>query len=349
MEEEQVMEDASMTIVDIAKIAGVGVATVSRVMNNHPDVHESTRAKVTEVIEQYNYIPNGSARNLKLVESNCIGILIKGVDNTFFTKIIATLEARVVSKGYAVLLQHVAFTEDEIIEATSFVKEKRLAGLVFLGGNLLHTEEKINRINCPSVFVTTTLLKCRPDAFSSVYVSDAKEAFNIVSHLAALGHRKIAFMTTDKDVSNHSMATLRLDGYKEALAKYNIAFDESKILCANEFSMKAGYESMRDALHNAYDFTALFAISDVLAVGAGKAMTDAGLRIPDDISLAGFDGQEVALYYNPSITTVSQPVVDMANKAADQLFKLMLGGRHRQYEFEGQLVEGASCAPPAHV
>ena len=335
------MSETNITIKDIAKLANVGISTVSRVMNNHPDVGEDTRKRVSEIIKQYNYVPNSSARNLKLAESNNIGILIKGVSNPFFSKMIATIEARIVKKGYAMVLQQVGSTEDEITKAESYVKEKRLAGIIFLGGSFSHTEDKIKHLNCPFVFVTSTLLHCGQSVFSSVYVNDTKESFRIVSHLIGLGHRKIAILAAE--LSNHSVAELRLDGYKQALTQFGVAFDENRVIYADEYSMKAGYGSMGRAIGGSYDFTAVFAISDLLAVGAAKALLDAGLRIPADISLVGFDGQEVAFYYEPTITTISQPVVQMANKAADQLFRLIRGGKHKQFVFDGLLVEGQSC------
>jgi len=336
------MYRGNITIKDIAELANVSVSTVSRVMNNHPDVSGKTRDRVSKIIGLYGYIPNASAQNLKIAESNNIGVLVKAAFSPFFTSMITIIEELLVNKGYSMVLIQVGITEDEITRAELLVKEKRLSGVVFLGGSFSHNEDKLARLECPFVFVTTTQFSCRSEAFSSVFVNDTKEAFKAVDHLVTLGHRKTAIIIVKTETL--SIIELRLNGYKQALAHHGIDFDESLVFTADNFSMKASYDVTRHAIKKARDFTAVFAISDVLAVGASKAFTDSGLKIPDDVSLVGFDGQDIAIYYDPAITTVSQPIEQMAHKAAEQLFKLMKAGKHRQFEFDGCLILGGSSA-----
>jgi LacI family transcriptional regulator len=335
------MQRNDITIKDIAELANVGVSTVSRVMHDHPDVSEKTRERVKKIISLYGYIPNASAQNLKIAESNNIGVLIKAAFSPFFSTMIDTIEAIIVKKGYSMVLMKVGISEDEIKKAELLVKEKRLSGVVFLGGSFSHTEEKLAKLGCPFVFVTTTQLSCRSEAFSSVYVNDTKEAYKAVEYLISLGHRKPAILLVKTEAL--SIIELRLNGYKQALEHHGIDFNENWIITAENFSMKASYDITKQAIERTLDCTAIFAISDVLAVGAIKALTDSGFTVPDDMSLIGFDGQDIAFYYDPTIATISQPVEQMAQKAAGQLFELIHGEKHRQIEFNGILIKGGSC------
>lgn len=335
------MHRNDITIKDIAELANVGVSTVSRVMNDHPEVSEKTRERVKKIISLYGYIPNASAQNLKIAESHNIGILIKAAFSPFFTTMIEIIEAYIVKQGYSMVLMKVGVSEDEIKRAEMLVKDKRLSGVIFLGGSFSHTEEKLTRLGCPFVFVTTTQLSCRSEAFSSVYVNDTKEAFKAVDYLISLGHNNPAILLVKTEAL--SIIELRLNGYKQALAHYSIDFDENRVITADNFSMKASYDVTKQAVEKSIDSTAIFAISDVLAVGAIKALTDSGFSVPEDMSVIGFDGQDIASYYNPTIATISQPIEQMAQKAAEQLFKLIRGEKHKQIEFNGELIKGGSC------
>ena len=123
-----------ITIKEVAKLCGVGVSTVSRAINNHPDINEETKQKVLETIQKYNYVPNNSARNLKRSDSNTIAVLIKGISNPFFSEIIQVFEREITKQKYSFVLQHVEEFEDEVDIAIQLEKEKRLKGIVFLGG-----------------------------------------------------------------------------------------------------------------------------------------------------------------------------------------------------------------------
>jgi len=330
-----------VTIKDVARFAGVGVSTVSRVINNHQDVNDETRKKVLETIETYKYTPNNSARSLKIVDTMNIGVLVKGISNTFYVKMLEVIEKEIVDKGYSVVLRHVSIDENELTKAAELAVENKVCGIIFLGGNYLSKENDVLRINVPFVFLTFTLFNCNYSMFSSVYINDVIESAKATKYLISLGHRHIAFLAAD--VYNYSIAALRLEGYKRALIESGIAFDEGLIIMADTFEIEAGYRTVIERLKAKRDFTAIFAISDILAIGACRGIMESGLSVPEDISVMGFDGQDISRYYNPSITTIKQPVVDMAEKSVAQLFELMDGGTNRQEIFEANLVEGESC------
>lgn len=144
----------SITIKDVARLCGVGVSTVSRAINNHPDINPETKEKIMQVISEHHYIPNNSARNLKRQDSKTVAILMKGIANPFFHEMIKILEYEVEKKKYSFLLHHVEEDEDEIDVAMELEKEKKLCGIVFLGGTVGHTEEKFRQLTTPFVLCT---------------------------------------------------------------------------------------------------------------------------------------------------------------------------------------------------
>ena len=142
------------TIKDIARICGVAVSTVSRAINNHPDINEETKNQIMQAIKDYNYIPNNSARNLKRSESNTIAVLIKGISNPFYNNMLKVFESEIHDKKYSFLLHRVEEHEDEIEIALLLEKEKRLKGIVFLGGYFSHSENKLDKMRVPFILST---------------------------------------------------------------------------------------------------------------------------------------------------------------------------------------------------
>jgi len=316
----------TITIKDIARLSGVGVSTVSRAMNNHPDINEETKAKIMEIIKEYNYVPNNSARNLKRSQSRTIAVLIKGISNPFFSKMITVFEGEVQKKKYSFILQQVKEQEDEIDVAIELIKEKRLKGIVFLGGFFTHSKEKLKQLNIPFVLSTISLTEKFEDAgYSTVAVDDVKESYKMVDYLCGIGHQKIAIIAASED--DESIGKLRLEGYEKALKKHQISWD-SKLICRmkpdiESYSMENGYAVTKELLESGKEFTALYAISDSVAIGACKAIFDAGGRVPEDYCVAGFDGLDIAYYYQPSITTIRQPVEEMARESIHILFDII--------------------------
>lgn len=337
-----------ITIKDIAKACGCGVSTVSRALNNHPDINEETRKKILEVVDELNFVPNNSARNLKITDSKTIAVLIKGIANPFFMKMIKVMEREIQKRKYSLILQHVEFDQDEVEVAIELEREKKLKGIVFLGGYFNHTKEKLDAIQVPFVISTVNMSEEYRGYYSSISVDDVKESCKMVNHLISLGHKKILLISADPE--DESIGKLRKEGYEKALRENGIEIDENLIIpmsCdADSYSMKAGYLTMKEALSRNLEFTAVFAVSDAVAIGACRALADAGKRIPQDISVAGFDGIDNAKYYTPSITTIRQPFEDMAKESIDLVFKHIdedenvQGPQYRL--FEGELIDGES-------
>lgn len=335
------------TIKDIARICGVAVSTVSRAINNHPDINEETKNQIMQAIKEYNYIPNNSARNLKRSESNTIAVLIKGISNPFFNNMLKVFENEIQRRKYSFLLHRVEEHQDEIDLALLLEKEKRLKGIVFLGGYFSHSEDKLNKLKVPFILSTGGIgEQINKEYYSYVTVDDVQESYKMVDYLCKLGHKRIAIIAAPSDDMN--IGKLRLDGYRKALEDNGISFDQGLVFCGKDsgteaFSMKYGYEVTKDLLRSGTDCTAIYAVSDSMAVGTCKAIFESGKSVPEDYSVAGYDGMDISFYYHPSITTIRQPVEEMAEETIRILFELIDGRiKHESKTFEAELVIGQS-------
>lgn len=329
-------EGNEITIKDIARICGVGVSTVSRAINNHPDINPSTKKAIMDTIAQYGYIPNNSARNLKRTDAKCIAILVKGLTNPFFAGMLRIVEEEVERRRYSLVLRHVEYSQDEVNVALELIKEKRLRGIIFLGGHFEHSADKLSKITIPFIIATAGCVPGRMsrNLYSSFTVDDEKEGYLMTKYLLEQGHKKIAILAAED--SNESVGRLRLSGYIRALKEYGIEVDDELICPMKDdieyYSMENGYVVTEELLKKRKDVTAIFAISDVLAIGACRAIKDMGKRIPQDIAVAGYDGIDMGKYYSPSITTVKQPVDEIARDSILLLFDIISGRQEHQHK-----------------
>ncbi len=338
-----------MTIKDIARMCGVGVSTVSRAINNHPDINPETKEKILSVIKENSYIPNNSARNLKRTDAKTIAVLVKGITNPFFNSMIKVMEEAIKQKRYSLVLRHVDFSEDEVDVALELIKEKRLRGIIFLGGHFSHSEEKLELLHVPFVLST---VGCPPgnmsrELYSSISVDDERESSRIVQYLIDQGHRDIAILSAETE--DASIGKLRLEGYINTLRANGIPVRDELIRSMKPdveyYSLENGYAVTKELLQEQIRCTAIFAISDMLAIGACRAIMETGKRVPQDYAVAGFDGIELGSYYTPSITTIRQPAEKLAEATVSLLFEMIAGGTtHRHLVYEGELLERESTS-----
>lgn len=335
-----------VTIRDIARICKVGVSTVSRAINNHPDINPETKKLILDTIREYNYIPNNSAQNLKRTKTNTIALVTKGVGNPLFAEMIETAQRHVRGKDYAFVLQQVEEEENEIEAAIRIAKERRPKGIIFMGGASQPDAELLRSLTVPYVFCTVD--SRIPDSLSGwgiVAIDNEAESHKIVDYLCQKGHKRIAILTAY--AHDTSIGKLRLDGYLRALKDHGIESDPALVAhmhgTGSIYTMQNGYERTKELLASGAKFTALYAISDTIAIGACKAIFDSGLRVPDDISVVGFDGLDLADYYHPSITTIQQPINEMALETSRMLFELIREKDLRlRHIFQAALKEGES-------
>lgn len=299
-----------------------------------------------QTIAEHNYVPNNSARNLKRTDARTIAVLVKGISNPLFNRMIKIFEEAAQKERYSLVLQHVDDRQDEVDVAIQLEKEKRLRGIVFLGGYFSHSEDKLKQISVPFVLSTIGLLEDEnKKKYASVSVDDVKESVKIVDYLISKGHKKIAILTSTED--DESIGRLRLEGYYRALKKHGIEVNPALVKYMNEevgsYMMENGYEMAKELLESGEEFTAVYAISDRMAVGACKAIFESGKSVPEDYSVIGFDGLDIAQFYNPSITTLRQPMEEMAEATIQTLLDLIRKkSKNRHVVFDGELVEAQS-------
>ncbi|GHU76998.1 LacI family transcriptional regulator [Spirochaetia bacterium] len=336
---------SNIGIKDIAQLAGVGISTVSRVINNSGPVSENTRNKVKDIINEHHFIPNNSARNLKSSQSKNIALLVKGIANPFFTRMIRVIEHEAALRGYLLLIQN-ADGADEMNMAIQEKQDRNLSGVIIIGGSYAYSDDLFRRLSIPCVLVTISAgRQVSRTLYSSVTINDEQEGYRATDYLISLGHRRIGFIyhTVQEPATP---LTLRYTGYLRALKEHNIPFDQKLIaakMAPGTSGFHDGFLAMKQLLDRNRDMTAVFAFADILAIGAAKAAYAAGLRIPDDISIIGFDGIEMAEYYQPSLDTIYQPAAEMALSGAEILFDMIRGNASRHLVFESVLLKRGSC------
>lgn len=333
----------NLNIKDIAKLAGVGVSTVSRVINQHSDVKDETRERVLEVIAKYNYIPNNSARNLKRSETMDVGILIKGMYNPFFAHMIESIEKKLSYAGYSAVIHYNIEATKDIDAAFEFIMEKKLKGIICLGGDFDQlTDKEIERLGVPLIMASTEIPELlNKNLFSSVIIDNEEAAKSATEFLIERGHRKIGIITSgDQDMS---VGTIRTRGYIKALEENKIEKNDNYFE-VGAYTFETGYEAMKRLLEKADDLTAVFAISDVMAIGAAKAIGEKGLNIPGDISIIGFDDIDYAAFFNPALTTIHQPVEEIAFATAEIMVGILDERQtHKHMVFPTEIIERSSC------
>lgn len=314
-----------MTIKDVAERCGVSVSTVSRVLNDHPDVSDAIRTKVMEVVQELHYVPNNSARDLVRPKSDAIGLVVRGVGNPFFTGVIRAIERSVTEAGYTLVLHQIQSGEDEIRAGALLARSRRLLGLILLGGCFDYTPEQIASLETPFVCCTYTnsFGTLRRDHYSSVSIDDQKEAYRAVRLLTERGHRKIAVLLDS--VRDHSVSQLRYMGYRQALEENGIDIDTDLVEETVTYEMADGYRGMERLLDRRNDFSAVFVVSDAMAVAAIKALHDHGKRVPEDCSVVAIDGIDMSAYTVPTLTTLVQPQKEMGESAVRILVDMIEG------------------------
>lgn len=338
---------SNLTIKDIARICDVGISTVSRAINDDPGIKAETKERILKVIEEYKYVPNNSARNLKMNESNTIALLIKGIDNQFFQGMLKMFETELKKHKYTFLIQTVGEDQDDADVAIELAKEKRLKGIIFLGGLMDYPEEKLENMGIPYVLCSVALNLDAPERNCPfISLDDEKESFKIVDYLCKKGHKKILMIAGTE--ADYAVGRRRQEGYMAALEANGIEFDERLVMFMKDYipayTPENGYAVMKDAMawteEWGIDFTAVYAVSDMTAFGAYKAIYDAGKKIPEDYSVVGFDGVDIGEYFVPSLTTMKQPCEAMVKSTIELLLDSMNGKEvNKHLYFEAELVE----------
>lgn len=306
-----------MTIKDLAAQTGYSVGTISRVLNDRPNVSKQAREAILAAVEASGFQLNVNAKQLKQQQGDAILVVVKGTGNELFGSLLEAIQSRINRTQYPLVVDYIDEDGDEVQRALRLFREKKPRGILFLGGNKESFTEDFARITVPCVLVTSDAAGLPYPNLSSVVSDDRLGASRAIAHLVALGHRRIAVIGGDPDTSNTSF--LRYVGCLDAFSAQNIAFDRELDYRGGRFSFAGGYGAAKELLCHGQKHTAVFAMADVMAIGAIRAIRDAGLRVPEDVSVMGFDGLTIGEYFVPKLATICQNVKRLAERSVDIL------------------------------
>lgn len=312
-----------MTIKDLAEKTGYGVATVSRVLNNHPNVSEKTRRIIMQAVEESGFQINSNAKQLKQ-HATSILVVVKGTSNELFSEMLETIQTLVAQTQYPLHVDYMDEDCNEVLRAIQLCREKKPLGILFLGGNSRNFAKDFDKIDIPCVLVSNNASELTFPNLSSVFTDDRQAARCAMDSLIALGHRKFVIVGGDREVSDTSR--LRYEGCMQSFRKHGIEYDEEQDYRGVRYSYQDGYNATQQLIANGRPFTALFAVADVMAIGAIRALHNNGLRVPKDVSVMGFDGLPLGSFLVPQLSTVIQSAQSMARRSVEILIERMEHG-----------------------
>ena len=330
---------ANLTIKDIARISGCSVSTISRVINDRPDVRPETKEHVLKVMREAGFVPNTNARQLKIQQSRSLVFVVKGTRNIFFSDFLVQLQRAATLYGYNGIVSYLDENANEIDAAKKILREIKPKGIIFLGGSVANFQRGFDRINVPSVLTTLVTDELDFPNLSMVGVDDRAAAYTAVDYLIRQGHRKIAVL--GGPVTSYP-SLMRRQGAQQAMEDAGIVFND-KLYGLSNYDFESAYHAMNSLLARRAEFTALFAMSDVIAFGAIRALVSAGLRVPEDVSVIGFDGITMSRYCVPVMTTIVQPSEQIALQSIELLVRQIEHGSPAQtVTLQPELQQGES-------
>ncbi|WDD98298.1 MULTISPECIES: LacI family DNA-binding transcriptional regulator [Thalassomonas] len=326
------------TIRDVAKEVGCSTATVSRALSNPEKVSKASLKRIHAAIEKLQYRPNMLSQQFRNKQANTIVILVPDIANLFFSTVISGIENVAQSKGFNVLLGDTRDSSEREKSFINLVETKQADGVI-----QLRPYSKNSML--PKKFVTAVnACGCEDTPYPAVRIDNADAARQVTEHLISLGHKKIGLISGLTD-NPHTID--RLKGYKQALAQAGIEFDPA-LVAEGDFTLWSGLNASEHFIRMTDRPTAIFSMNDEMAIGAMKGLKAKGLKIPEDISIAGFDDLEFSKYSDPPLTTVAQPAEKLGEKSAELLFQLIDGETSSQNEYvlPVEFIIRQSTAPP---
>ena len=307
-----------MTIKALAAKTGYAVGTVSRVLNNHPNVSEKARAAILAAVEESGFQLNLNAKQLKQSHATSILVIVKGSGNILFAEMLETIQTSLHGTRYPLHVEYMHGADNEVRRAKTLIREKKALGVIFLGGNLENFREEFQDLEVPGVLITNSAEELHLSGLSSVYVDDRRAAAQAVETLISLGHKKIAVIGGHRRYSD--ICAKRWQGVLDALSAHNLTIDPELDYATVYFSPEGGCTGA----------------TELLSIGAFRALKDRGLEVPGDVSVIGFDGLPVGEYLVPRLTTVDQPTAAMAQRGLQMLLDAIehnAGARHEAVPF----------------
>lgn len=303
-----------MTIYDIAKEAGVSASTVSRVINNRPGIKESTREDVMKVLKKYNFSVSAQARGLVNKSSMMIGILISDIRNLHYTEGAYIIEQRMMKDGYCSIIMNTGNSEEMMASSIKTLAERRVDGFVLIGSAFSNSlvKDAIEKYLPSLPFVLENGELALPNS-AEILADDEKGAYDAVTFLKSKGRRKIAYINNNDTPSNRK----KIEGYLKAVGNERIIIDNV------DDSYGGGYDATLKLLKERSDVEAIIYAVDILALGGERAALDLNKKIPEDISIIGFDNSPYSYIANPKLSSVDSRLGELSTLCAESLIKLL--------------------------
>lgn len=327
------------SIKDVARHANVSISTVSHVVNRTRFVSDKARQDVEAAIRALGYVPSAVARSLKSNTTRTLGMLIPNCSNPYFAEIVRSVEDHCFASGYTLILCN---TDDEPLRQGVYLKvlaEKRVDGLIIIStGEDSDLQDLLQGLTTPTVLLDREVTHVHCDLVETANVQGGQMA---TEHLVALGHQRIACIGGPAELSPSAQ---RIQGWRNALAA--AALEAKDLLWHSDFSSQGGFNAMQEILQSGHQPSAVFVCNDLMGIGALSAAHEAGLRIPQDLSVIGFDDIELARFTSPPLTTIVQPKQRIGRLAVDMLLERIQGGRldTKQVLLQPELIVRASTA-----
>ncbi|QZT35059.1 catabolite control protein A [Caldalkalibacillus thermarum TA2.A1] len=308
----------NVTIYDVAREAGVSMATVSRVVNGNPNVKPVTRKKVLETIKRLGYRPNAVARGLASKRTTTVGVIIPDISSLFYAELTRGVEDIANMYNYNIILCNSDQRPEKEIHLVNTLLEKQVDGLLFMGSQL--TDEHIDLFSTSTVPVVLASTKDEKEEMPSVVIDYKQAAYDAVKLLLDKGHTRIGFISGPAKEKYSGQE--RLAGYRNALEEAGLAVDET-LIRYGDYRYDSGLKAAGELIDMADRATAIIAMSDEMAIGAIHACQDLGLNIPEDVEVIGFDNTRLTSMVRPRLTSVVQPMYDIGAVAMRLLTKFM--------------------------
>jgi len=332
---------------DIAQQLGVSVMTVSKALRDEPDVSAATRARIKSLAQQLGYVPDSSAQGLRTKTTKLFGLVIPSSTNPIFARIVYAIEERAHELGYDILIAHSLNKPEREEACLRRMLSRRVDGLFISPAYRFEAEARIYQEiiarRTPTVLLGSPAAFCKN--FPSIEIEEMIASYNVTKHLLKLGHKRIAYLTGPPAAP---WAHERFEGYRRALREANLDVDDRLVFQSGntiEDGVKAALQMLNENCHA----TAIQAVSDLVAIGCANALLSQGLKIPDDISIAGFGNILTAEYFRVPMTTVRQPKFRLGIAAVEMMMALIRGEKVQARRLPAELVERKSTAPPKAV
>ncbi len=332
---------SKITIKDIAKKAGVSIATVSYVINKSRPVSSELAARVTAVIDEIGYYPDVNARSLKSKRTSTIGLIVPDNSNPFFAEIAKGVEDAGFDAGFSVILCNSNAMLERELAYIHLLVSKRVDGVIF--APTTPSIQPIKRIVDLGIPVAVFYRETGNLDIDSIRIDNVDASYRATRHLIELGHRKIACI---RPLSMETPSGRRVDGYRRAMQEAGLSWS-SELLPQGNNRISGGEEATRQLLASGKQFSAIFSTNDAMAIGAMRALRDSGRQIPEDVSVIGFDDIILARYSEPPLTTIYQPKQEAGMLAVQRILerieKKHTSGR-REFVLETTLIKRYSTA-----